>query len=132
MLTKILTDGHANSVHNTGIAFSLFGKGGVWLIVFTSILAVLSVAAWWFFARRDRFGACAFALFVAGAVGNLYDRIRYGYVRDFIHFSFWKSFPVFNVADIALTVGTAAVALYFIFKTTKKPAKATPEVPNAS
>ena len=126
MLSKVFTDGidHTRiipkviafeSVHNKGIAFSWLSGAGVWLIVITSLLSAAAIAAWWFLGRKNTFASVAFAFFIAGAVGNLYDRIAYGHVRDFIKFDFWQSFAVFNFADICLSAGTVMLAVYFIF-----------------
>ena len=99
-------------VYNTGAAFSMFAGGGVWSRWALSILAaVLSV----FLANEIRklergagsYGfACACIL--AGALGNLVDRLRLGEVIDFVfvHYDAFR-FPVFNVADSAVTVGAA-------------------------
>ena len=54
-------------------------------------------------------------LILAGGLGNLYDRIVFGYVRDFIVFDFWPNFATFNVADSFLTVATILFAIYAIF-----------------
>ena len=53
-------------------------------------------------------------LILGGLFGNLIDRIAFGYVRDFVHLDF-MSFPVFNVADIALTVGCICFIIYVLF-----------------
>jgi len=58
-----------------------------------------------------------FALFIGGAVGNLYDRFVFGYVRDFISLPFFPT--IFNFADLSLTVGTIALVTAFIFGTYK-------------
>ena len=55
-----------------------------------------------------------FGFLFAGCFGNLYDRMILGYVRDFIQFDFWKSFPVFNFADVALCVGVVLFIIYLI------------------
>jgi len=57
----------------------------------------------------------SFALFLAGAFGNLIDRIVLGYVRDMIRFDFWDSFPTFNLADIFINIGAILIVIYFIF-----------------
>ena len=126
MVSKVFTNGidHTRiipkviafeSVHNEGIAFSWLSGAGVWLIVIVSLLTVAAITAWWFLGRKNSFASVAFAFFVAGAIGNLYDRIAYSYVRDFIKFDFWQSFAIFNFADICLTAGTIMLGIYFIF-----------------
>ena len=113
------------STHNTGMAFSLFdnaaaGRTSPWLIVFT--VAVLAVVAWllWQAVRPggDRDAPAhwsyrvALGLILGGALGNLYDRLLVGTVTDFLDF-YWGSahFPVFNVADSAITCGAILVVL---------------------
>ena len=80
------------------------------LILVMASLAILAVAvAWW--TRRRVAGLLehsAFALVIAGALGNVLDRMLRGYVVDFIHVQYW---PVFNVADVAITVGVAMLLL---------------------
>jgi signal peptidase II len=90
--------------NNTGAAFGLFPSGG---IVFTVIAVVVSLAIIYYFplVPREqialRFGL---ALQLGGATGNLLDRLSHGTVTDFISVG---SFPVFNVADASISVGTA-------------------------
>ena len=128
ILSKFFTDGVSNvtiipkvvsfdSHYNTGIAWGWLSNRGVWLIVMISLLTVGAVAAWWFLGRKKVFGNVAFAFFIAGAVGNLYDRIAHGHVRDFIVLDFWPNFAIFNFADICLSIGTVLLIIYFIFFT---------------
>ena len=124
LISKYLTDGRFLTViprvlsfeshHNTGIAFSWFAGAGLWLIILTAVLIVSSIAVWWFYGRKSIYLSIAFALFIAGGLGNLYDRIFHGHVRDFIRFTFWQNFPIFNFADIFLTVGTILIIIYLI------------------
>jgi signal peptidase II len=101
---------------NYGIAFSLFSDAGIWLVAVTCALTAFAFFAWWFFGRKSLFATFAFALFIAGAAGNLFDRVMLGYVRDFIALPFLNfDFPVFNVADICLNIGVAMLILYFLF-----------------
>ncbi len=105
-------------VENKGMAFGLL-SGGRWLfIVFTVI--VLIVIFLFFVRSRTVYTPLivrlAVVLIAAGAVGNLIDRIRLGYVVDYLHFVFWgHSFAVFNFADILVTCGTALLCIYIIF-----------------
>ena len=69
-------------------------------------------------------------MLVAGTVGNLFDRIFFGYVRDFLMFDFWKSFPVFNFADVLLCIGVVLFAIYLIVYFVKNKKKVKPEDEN--
>jgi signal peptidase II len=104
-------------LRNTGAAFSfLAGSGGwqLWLFNGLACVIVLVIARMlWRRMKRPSVVLWALALILGGAVGNLIDRIRWGYVVDFIawHVHQWY-WPVFNVADSAITVG---VVLYMVF-----------------
>jgi signal peptidase II len=96
-------------VKNTGVSLGLLsadGELGRWLLVaMTSAIAVF-VAIWlWREKRRD--DSFALALVLGGALGNIVDRVRLGYVLDFadLHFGEWRPFLVFNVGDAAITIG---------------------------
>lgn len=98
---------------NTGIAFSLLaGFGDVGLVLVA--LAVIAVVL--FLATRTSagqvFARAGFALVVGGAIGNIIDRVSYGYVIDYIlfHTPVW-SFAIFNLADAFITVGAVLVLL---------------------
>ena len=94
---------------NRSTAFSLIdgahaGKT-VALLVVVSLLAIAAIGAYWWRVRKH--GAAtqlACALIVAGAIGNLADRAARGFVVDFVHLHHW---PIFNVADVAITIGVA-------------------------
>ena len=98
-------------VRNTGAAFSFLGDAGGWQIFAFAGIALLVTAACLFFlwrqAKRNLF-ACAMALVISGALGNLWDRLVYGYVTDFLDFhAFGYHWPAFNVADICICIGAA-------------------------
>ena len=98
-------------VENRGVSFGLFA-GGMVSRVALSVVSVL-VAAYvvrWLGRLHRRVAALGAGLIVGGALGNLYDRVAYGYVVDFLDFS-GIGFPfVFNVADAAINVGVACLA----------------------
>jgi len=103
-------------VYNTGGAFGIFEGGGT-LFVLVAIIAVLVILIYLFSAKQLQLPiVIALSLIVGGALGNAYDRAVDGAVPDFIHTLFIE-FPVFNVADMALTVGEisllVAVAIYW-------------------
>ncbi len=97
-------------VENRGASFGMLAGGMGSRIVLSSISIGVATALVIWLARLDRrFAAAGAALIVGGAVGNLYDRIAYGYVVDFLDFS-GLMFPwVFNVADAAINVGVACL-----------------------
>ena len=117
LITSVLFEGqsipvipdifHLTLVLNKGIAFGLF-KGRQYFFILLSGLAILSIAAYLW--RRRRVGArlsLALGLILGGALGNVIDRVRLGHVIDFLDFRVW---PVFNVADSAITIGAVLLA----------------------
>jgi len=98
-------------IQNTGVAFGLF-QGVPQLFTFTSLLIV--AGAIWFYLRNaphgDRWLGVCLGLIVGGALGNVIDRVRLGFVVDFIK-TFDGRFAVFNLADACISVGVVAMAL---------------------
>src|SRR3546814_14487812 len=79
---------------------------GRWLLV--ALTAAISIGVtFWLWREKRRDDTIALALVLGGAIGNIVDRVRYGYVVDFadLHFGDWRPFLLFNVADAALTIG---------------------------
>ena len=99
-------------VENTGVSFGLFGGGGArWLLAVFSIV-VAGALAWWVTQAKRPMLATAIGLVIGGAIGNAIDRVRFGYVVDFVDVSGIGFFPwVFNVADSAITVGMILLIL---------------------
>ena len=93
---------------NTGGAFGLFQDRTELLAVIGAIVVAGLFLAGPRLAHHSRLALTGLGLVVGGAVGNLIDRFRLGHVEDFIDFHFW---PVFNVADIGITVGAAMVLI---------------------
>ena len=102
---------HFTLVYNTGIAFGFFKNQGVVFIIIP-IIAITSIAFHIYYQRNNpdmsRMYLIGFSLILAGAIGNLIDRFLYGHVIDFIDFRVW---PVFNVADSAITIGTVLILI---------------------
>ena len=101
--------------HNTGAAFSfLSDAGGMQRWLFGIIAIVASVWIVWLLRRHSMqtLFALALSMILGGALGNLIDRIAYGYVVDFLHFH-WNEhyFPAFNIADSAITCGAFLLIL---------------------
>lgn len=96
-------------VFNTGAAFSFLAEHGGWQRWFFTVLA-FAISAWMLTLmhqhRHEKLLPAAFALIIGGALGNVYDRLVHGAVVDFLHFHYagW-SWPAFNLADSAITVG---------------------------
>lgn len=103
-------------VHNTGAAFSFLADAGGWQQwLFSGLAVVISGFCVHMLAktvRADWRTALPLALIVGGALGNLIDRVRYGYVVDFVHW-YWRDFhwPVFNLADSAISVAAVLLVL---------------------
>jgi signal peptidase II len=111
---------HMTLVHNSGIAFGMFKNHGIVFIIIPLIMIVLLVYNFYHYKynneKLSRLYVVAVSLILAGAIGNLIDRILYGYVIDFIDLRIW---PVFNIADSAITVG-ACLLLWRIYVPSKK------------
>ncbi len=89
-------------VHNKGAAFGLF-KRGTNAFVFITTAAILFIVYYLPRLKKEAiFGRLGLAFILGGAVSNLIDRVRLGYVVDYLDLRFW---PVFNIADAAITVG---------------------------
>ncbi len=103
-------------VQNTGAAFSLF-PGAIWLFLPVTVLALVMIA-YFFRAFRDRgpWIHVILGIILAGTLGNLTDRLRLGYVVDFVSVGIGEArFPTFNVADSAVVVGIGLLVLYLTF-----------------
>ena len=111
---------------NTGVAFSMFDNGGDtgrWVLSGLALLAAaLVIYFFWRTPRSDDRILGALALLLAGILGNVFDRVRLGFVIDFIDFQFgsWH-YPTFNVADIAICTGAGLLILdMFLAKKAEK------------
>ena len=98
---------HLTLVHNRGAAFGIL-KNQVPVFIFTSLLAIILIFVNFRKNRQKSLYRIALSLILGGALGNLADRLLFGYVIDFLDFRVW---PVFNVADSAITVGATLLAL---------------------
>jgi len=99
-------------VRNAGVSFGLLGDGSArWFLSVFSVAVAIGLSIWVMKADR-RLLVLAIGLVIGGAIGNAIDRIRFGYVVDFLDFSGTGLFPwVFNVADSAITVGVILLIL---------------------
>ena len=113
-------EGFINFVHvqNDGASGGILGGQTALLIVITLVL--LGVLVWYYLLKlKDQQNkyltllSVAMGMIFGGSLGNLYDRVIFGYVRDFINFQF-INFPVFNIADSAITIGVILLVIYFL------------------
>lgn len=109
---------------NRGAAFSFLSGAGGWQRWFFAIFSVVMsvvLAVWlWRLPKQDKLQSLAISLILGGALGNLYDRARYGFVVDFIDLYYQNHhWPVFNLADSAICLG--AFFLLMDFLVSRKP-----------
>jgi signal peptidase II len=98
-------------VHNRGAAFGIL-KNQTFFLIFTSLFAIILI---YFSLRGNKHSKpyiLSLSLILAGAIGNLMDRLFFGYVIDFIDFRIW---PVFNVADSSITIGAILLGWLVLF-----------------
>lgn len=100
-------------VENYGIAFGLFKNNTLVHIISTSIILLVMCCFLFRYYKKNIVVAICISLIIGGAVGNLIDRIRLGYVVDYIHFIVFP--PVFNIADAAIVCGAILLSILLIF-----------------
>jgi signal peptidase II len=107
-------------LQNTGAGFSLFSDMGMGFFIVLTIVA-LAFMGYYFFHTKDLRIQLCLALICAGALGNFIDRVSLGYVRDFFSvYIFGWSFPVFNVADICISVGFVLLFVTYLYDDLKE------------
>lgn len=100
---------------NSGAAWSIL-QGQMWFFAIVTFVAVpLCIWLLWKNRRGSKFYSLALGLVIAGALGNFIDRMRLGYVVDMFQTDF-MNFPIFNVADMCLTIGVVMVFIYALFE----------------
>ena len=105
---------YLTNVHNLGAAWSLFSGQRILLIVI-SMAALFFIFRWINDFKNNNRNIWAFSLLISGLLGNLFDRIIYGYVRDFLDFRFGSyNYPVFNLADTFIFCGVILLILAII------------------
>lgn len=102
-------------IHNRGGAWGmLYGRTYI-LLPITLVIMIICIIFYVKYGKKSRLLLWAITLVMSGGIGNMIDRVfRGGNVVDFLHFEFFPSFPVFNVADCAIVVGAGLLILYFI------------------
>jgi signal peptidase II len=112
-------------LYNRGAAFSFLANESGWQRWFFTFIAigVSAVLTVWLMKLKpnEKLLSIALALVIGGAIGNLYDRLAYGHVIDFIHLH-WDNnyFPAFNIADSAISLGAAMLLFESLFLQNKK------------
>jgi signal peptidase II len=113
--TEVSVVGHyvgITNVRNSGAAFGLVPAGaGVFLV--GSIVVAIALVVYVARTPTSLWGGVVLGLILGGTIGNGFDRLVYGTVTDFINVHFW---PVFNVADSAISIGVAALIASYVFK----------------
>ncbi len=108
-------------IHNRGGAWGLLYGHTLILVPITVVIMALCIFLYVKYGKKNRLMLWAISLVLSGGIGNMIDRIfRGGNVVDFLHFEFFPSFPVFNVADCAVVVGAGLLILYFILDAIKE------------
>jgi len=106
-------------VENRGVSMGFLVANADWQRwVLTAVTAAIAIGVLvWLLRERNRIDALAFGAILGGAIGNIADRVRLGYVADFLnlHFGAWSPFLVFNVADAAISVGVVLLAVRALF-----------------
>ena len=107
-------------IHNKGGAWGIL-NGYTWaLLSITAIVMVICFTLLIKLGKNNKILFWAITLVLFGGIGNMIDRIfRHGNVVDFLHFEFWPTFPIFNVADCAVVVGAGLLIYYFIYDSVK-------------
>lgn len=105
-------------VTNTGAAFGLFREWGDFFVIVAAIVIVVIIFYYRHLPDGQRLMRVALGLQLGGAVGNLVDRLRQGFVVDFIDLNFWPlhEWPVFNLADSSIVAGVVLLALLMIWE----------------
>ena len=112
-------------VENRGVSMGFLtadSELGRWLLVALTAAISAGVVTWlWREKRRD--DAIALSFVLGGAIGNILDRIRFGYVVDFadLHFGEWRPFLIFNVGDAAITIGVLLLLFRALLTRDRKP-----------
>lgn len=107
-------------LYNKGAAFSFLANESGWQRWFFTVIAVgvsIALTIWLMTLKSaEKWISIALVLIIGGALGNLYDRLAYGHVVDFLHFHWGPHyFPAFNIADTAITIGAGMLIIDSLF-----------------
>ena len=103
---------YITNCHNEGAAFSLF-SGNVLFLIFITLIVLFLIYRTINKENVNKIGVLAYGLLLGGILGNLYDRIFYGYVIDYLDFVIFKfNFAIFNLADAAIVIGSILLIVF--------------------
>ena len=103
---------YITNCHNEGAAFSLF-SGNVLFLIFITLIVLFLIYRTINKENVNKIGVLAYGLLLGGILGNLYDRIFYGYVIDYLDFVIFKfNFAIFNLADAAIGIGAILLIVF--------------------
>lgn len=104
---------YITNCHNEGAAFSIFSGNILFLILITLIVLYLIYKTLKQKKKLSKISYISYGLLLGGIIGNLFDRLFYGYVIDFLDFQIFKfDFAVFNVADMAIVIGAVMLLIF--------------------
>ena len=110
---------HLTYVENKGAGWGMFSDH-TWLLTVATMIVVIAAVSYMVVKKpKDKLFLTAMTFMIGGAIGNLVDRIRQGFVIDFFDFTL-INFPVFNIADCFITIGAAIFVVYVLFFSDKK------------
>jgi signal peptidase II len=103
-------------LNNYGAGFSIM-QGKSWFFIVVALVFIFLIVLFYNRIEKKMLAQSGFALFLGGTISNLADRLSYGFVIDYFDFKIW---PVFNIADSAITVGAVMIIIYYLKKEMKK------------
>lgn len=114
---------YLDKVYNTGVSFGMFKNSQIIIVILTCIILFFLIKYIKSLKMNTR-NTIACSLLFGGIIGNLFDRVFYGYVNDFLSFQFGNYyFPVFNIADISICIGMFLIILAIFLKEDTKEKK---------
>lgn len=102
-------------VENKGAAWGMLADHRWVFMTVSTVAIILLLFVLFYYSNGQKMFCICLSMIVCGGIGNMIDRVALGFVVDFIQFGFWTSFPVFNVADMFITVGCALMVVYVMF-----------------
>ena len=101
-------------INNTGASWGILSNNKILLIIF-SIVAIILIIRYINSFKKTKLNTLGFGFLLGGIIGNLCDRVFFGYVKDFLDFIIFRyDFPVFNIADIFIVIGVILLIISII------------------